>query len=109
MFAEEAMRFLLIFLIAANTVFACFAGFTAGAKGRNKSGWFFITLIFGPLALFSLAQIPVAQDVLNAKKVRRNIMRWCPVCLRAIDARATKCCYCLSSVDPTQSNKGNYI
>lgn len=104
MSAEEAMRYFLIFLIAVNTVFACFAGITAGARGRNIYGWFLITLIFGPLALFSLAQFPVAQDALDAKKVRRNTMRWCPICLRAIDARATKCCYCLSSVDPTHAN-----
>ena len=104
MFGEEVMRYLLISLIAFNTVFACFAGFAAGAKGRNECGWFLITLIFGPLAFFSLAQFPVAQDALDAKKVRRNTMRWCPICLRAIDSRATKCCYCRSSVDPTQTN-----
>lgn len=40
---------------AAWTSVALLAAAVAGMQGRGKLWWFFITMIFGPLALFFLA------------------------------------------------------
>lgn len=40
---------------AAWTSIALLASAVAGMQGRGKLWWFFITMIFGPLALFFLA------------------------------------------------------
>lgn len=104
MTVEESLDYLPAILIGSNFLFACFAGFAAGARGRSEGGWFLLTLIFGIVALFSLALFPVNEDNLAETKVRRKMMRWCPNCLRAIATRATKCCYCHSEVDPLRPN-----
>ena len=43
------------FISAAWLSIALLAAAVAGMQGRGKLWWFFITLVFGPLALFFLA------------------------------------------------------
>lgn len=72
----------------------------ASARGRNSGTWFMMTLVFGPLAILLLALFPVDQEAIAAHRVRRNYMKWCPFCHRAIAPSAIKCCYCHTVLAP---------
>ena len=53
--------FALVFATA--FVFGIFCSWLAGEKGRNSGGWFFLGLLFGPIALFSLGFAPALQRI----------------------------------------------
>lgn len=64
-------------------------------KGRSGLGWFFLGLLFGPLA-FIVAAFP--GSIVGGES--DTYLRRCPFCAEVIKTRAVKCRYCGSEVPP---------
>ena len=83
---------LILLLPAVISGFVCAS--LASKKGRDGLGWFFVGFFFLPIAIpFALIASPVREKM--------ESMKVCDSCKERINAEASKCPYCQSSVTPS--------
>jgi len=60
--AKFSALFIIVIPILINLVCAGFCSFLAGAKKRRNVDWFFLGLLFGPIALIAAAGMPAKHE-----------------------------------------------
>ncbi len=77
----------------------------AMSKGRSGCMWTIVGGLLGPLGVIAAAAMPVKQDVLDERAVRRGILRRCPFCAEAIKKEAVICPHCRGESAAPEENK----
>lgn len=68
------------------------AAYVAGTKNKNPWVWFFLTFLFGPMALLMVGfapALPPSDEHLELQGLKR-----CPFCVEPVMAAAVACCHC---------------
>lgn len=87
------LPFILLFCAIASMVIAT-------DKGRSGIMWFFLGMLFGPLA-FIVAALP--KSIVGGES--DTYLRKCPFCAEVIKTRAVKCRYCGSEMPKTETTQ----
>ena len=78
-----------------------FAATVASSKGRGFGGWFFLGLLFGPIALLAVGFMPKEDTVQTSPpSLQLQNTRKCPFCAEDIKIEAIVCKHCGHDVEP---------
>ena len=72
----------------------------ARKKGHLSGGWAVGCLLLGPLGLILALGVPRDKIALEGQALQSGNGRRCPQCAEVINAKAVKCRYCGSPLDP---------
>ena len=79
-----------------------FAGHVAAEKGRWGMWWFFMGILFGPLALIAAVGLPDRNILSLTPSPKTHVT--CPDCAEFVRNEAVVCCHCGCKLVSVQNN-----
>jgi len=67
-------------------------------RGRHTTGFVVASFFFGPMAVLVMLAFQPDRDVLEEKKVKAGLKKWCVYCGESVQVRAVKCPHCGSTI-----------